>query len=484
MSRNLGVFSLYMWEEAPRRAPTLVLLAALTALSCARSQDSAAKVASPEPTPPPNASAAVVPLPTPALARAGGVNIADVVERVLPSVVSVSSKRATPSLPFGFGPPGSGLGSGVVVGPGLVVTNNHVVADADELKVKTADKRELPAKVLGTDPKSDLAVLEVSGDTKGLVPLELGDSSRLRLGDVVLAVGNPFGVGQTVTQGIVSAVARTQIGVTDYQFFIQTDAAINPGNSGGALVDMAGRLVGINTAIYSRTGGSLGIGFAIPVNMVRVVVDSARAGSPVVRRPWLGATLQEVTPDIAESLGLKRPAGALVANVSPNSPASQAGLRPGDVIVAIDGQSVEDPKAFEFRFVTRPLGSKAQLTIERAGRTVSTTVTLEAAPEAPREEVVIRSRSPFAGVKVANLSPALAEELRLDPTAEGVVIVEVASGSTADVLGFRPGDIVAAVNNERIAKSRDLERVAAKAAPQWDITIVRGGRQINVTFRG
>lgn len=429
-------------------------------------------------------------------------SFAPVAKRAAPAVVNIHAMRMVRQThpffddPFfrrffgeGFGIPSEraqrSLGSGVIVNPsGIVVTNHHVIEGAEAIRVALADRREFDAEVLLRDPRSDLAVLRIKNGRERFPVIEFGDSDQLEVGDIVLAIGNPFGVGQTVTQGIVSAVARTQIGVTDYQFFIQTDAAINPGNSGGALVDMAGRLVGINTAIYSRTGGSLGIGFAIPVNMVRVVVDSARAGSPVVRRPWLGATLQEVTPDIAESLGLKRPAGALVANVSPNSPASQAGLRPGDVIVAIDGQSVEDPKAFEFRFVTRPLGSKAQLTIERAGRTVSTTVTLEAAPEAPREEVVIRSRSPFAGVKVANLSPALAEELRLDPTAEGVVIVEVASGSTADVLGFRPGDIVAAVNNERIAKSRDLERVAAKAAPQWDITIVRGGRQINVTFRG
>lgn len=452
-------------------------------------------------------SAALVPLAAqqprvPASRAEIQLSFAPVAKRAAPAVVNIHAMRMVRQThpffddPFfrrffgeGFGIPSEraqrSLGSGVIVNPsGIVVTNHHVIEGAEAIRVALADRREFDAEVLLRDPRSDLAVLRIKNGRERFPVIEFGDSDQLEVGDIVLAIGNPFGVGQTVTQGIVSAVARTQIGVTDYQFFIQTDAAINPGNSGGALVDMAGRLVGINTAIYSRTGGSLGIGFAIPVNMVRVVVDSALAGSPVVRRPWLGATLQEVTPDIAESLGLKRPAGALVANVSPNSPAAQAGLRPGDVIVAIDGQSVEDPKAFEFRFVTRPLGSKAQLTIERAGRTVSTTVTLEAAREAPREEVVIRSRSPFAGVKVANLSPALAEELRLDPTAEGVVIVEVASGSTADVLGFRPGDIVAAVNNERIAKSRDLERVAAKAAPQWDITIVRGGRQINVTFRG
>lgn len=430
-------------------------------------------------------------------------SFAPVAKRVAPAVVNIHAMRMVRQThpffddPFfrrffggeGFGIPGErvqrSLGSGVIVNPsGIVVTNHHVIEGAEAIRIALTDRREFDAEVLLRDPRSDLAVLRIKDSRERFPAVEFGDSDQLEVGDIVLAIGNPFGVGQTVTQGIVSAVARTQIGVTDYQFFIQTDAAINPGNSGGALVDMAGRLVGINTAIYSRTGGSLGIGFAIPVNMVRVVVDSARAGSPVVRRPWFGASLQAVTPEIAESLGLKRPAGALVASVSAGSPAARAGLRPGDVIVAINGHVVEDPKAFEFRYVTRPLGSTTQLTIERAGRSLTAAVTLEAAPDAPRDEVVIRSRSPFAGAKVANLTPALAEELRLDPSVEGTVIVEVAEGSTADVLGFRPGDIVAAVNNERIAKSRDLERVAAKAAPQWDITIVRGGRQINVTFRG
>ena len=190
----------------------------------------------------------------------------------------------------------------------------------------------------------------------------------MQVGDVVLAIGNPFGVGQTVTHGIVSALARTQVGITDYQFFIQTDAAINPGNSGGALVDLGGKLVGINTAIFSRSGGSQGIGFAIPANMVRVVVASARGGGSVVKRPWLGARLQAVTPEIAESLGLKRPAGALVASVTPQSPAARAGLKTSDLIVAIDGQAVEDPNAFDYRFATKSLGGAAKLGVMRAGK--------------------------------------------------------------------------------------------------------------------
>src|SRR5690606_30037029 len=209
------------------------------------------------------------------------------------------------------------------------------------------------------------------------------------------------------------------VGITDYQFFIQTDAAINPGNSGGALVDLSGRLVGINTAIFSRSGGSQGIGFAIPAEMVKVVVSSARGGGSAVKRPWLGAKLQKVTPAIAESLGLKRNSGALVASVSANSPAARAGIKIGDVIVSIDEQTVDDQNGFEYRFGTRPLGAQARLGVIREGRETTAVVALQSAPDGPREELVIRSRSPLSGAKVGNLSPALAEELRLDPSAEG-----------------------------------------------------------------
>jgi len=300
----------------------------------------------------------------------------------------------------------------------------------------------------------------------------------------VLAIGDPFGVGQTVTHGIVSAVARTQVGISDYQFFIQTDAAINPGNSGGALVDLSGRLVGINTAIYSRSGGSQGIGFAIPANMVRVVVASARGGSAAVKRPWLGARLQEVTPEIADSLGLKRPSGALVANVATGGPAARAGIKTGDLIVSIDGTVIDDPNSFDYRFATKPLGGNAQVALLRQGREVAVTVGLQTAPESPREEVEIRARSPFLGAKVANLSPALADELRLDAQAEGVVIVSIADGSTAQSIGFRKGDIVISVNNQKIERSADLDRVTRAGGRQWRVTINRGGQQISVMFSG
>ena len=327
-------------------------------------------------------------------------------------------------------------------------------------------------------------MLRIRAQNEHFPALELADSDALEVGDVVLAIGNPFAVGQTVTHGIVSAVARTQVGITDYQFFIQTDAAINPGNSGGALVDLGGRLVGINTAIFSRSGGSQGIGFAIPANMVKVVVASAKSGGSIVQRPWLGARLQAVTPEIAEGLGLKRPSGALIASVTPTSPAARAGIKTSDLIVAIDGQPVEDANAFDYRFATKPIGGSARLGIVRAGKELTLNVALEAAPDTPHEELVIASPSPFQGAKVSNLSPALADRLRLDPSAQGVVIVEIANGSPAQSLGFQPGDLVLSVNNAKIAKTRDLERVAGQSTRRWSITIVRAGQQLSVELRG
>ena len=428
---------------------------------------------------------------------------APVVQKAAPSVVNVYAAKIVENRnpfmddPFFrrfFGGGGGGmpreqvqrsLGSGVIVdGSGLVMTNNHVIEGASEVKIALADKREFEAEVLLKDARTDLAVLKVKDGREKFTAIDLGNSDDLQVGDVVLALGNPFGVGQTVTHGIVSALARTQVGITDYQFFIQTDAAINPGNSGGALVDLTGRLIGLNTAIFSRSGGSQGIGFAIPVNMVKVVIASAKSGGTTVRRPWLGAKLQNVTPDIAESLGLKRPVGALVATVTDKSPAARAGLKTGDLIVAVDGQTVDDHNAFDYRFATKPLGGSAQLGVVRAGRETKLAIALETAPETPREEVVIQARSPFMGVKIANISPALADEMRLDASAEGVVVLDVAQGSLAQSLGFQRGDVIAQVNDEKIARTRDLDRVSKERQRAWRITIVRGGQSISVTFGG
>jgi Do/DeqQ family serine protease len=377
------------------------------------------------------------------------------------------------------------LGSGVLVdAAGLVVTNNHVIEGADQVKVSLHDKREFEAEIVLKDGRTDLAVLRIKDGGERFHALDFADSDSLQVGDVVLAIGNPFGVGQTVTHGIVSALARTQVGISDYQFFIQTDAAINPGNSGGALVDLTGKLVGINTAIFSRSGGSQGIGFAIPANMVRVVVASAKTGGTAVKRPWLGARLQAVTPDIAESLNLKRPSGALVTSLAPNSAAARAGLRVSDLIVSVDGQEVEDPNAFDYRFATRPLGGHAKLGIIRSGLEETLSVALEIAPELPRDELVLTTRSPFLGAKVWNLSPALSEELRIDPTSQGVIIADIIPGSPAQSYGFQRGDIVLQVNNQKITKTQDLQRATNQQNRIWRVTIKRNGQQMSVVLSG
>jgi Do/DeqQ family serine protease len=378
------------------------------------------------------------------------------------------------------------LGSGVIVHEtGLVITNHHVIEGATEIRIALADRREFEAEVVLRDPRSDLAVLRIQRSKEKFAPIEIADSDEVEVGDLVLAMGDPFGVGQTVTQGIVSATARTRVGITDFQFFIQTDAAINPGNSGGALVDINGRLIGINTAIFSRSGGSHGIGFAIPTNMVKVVIASALAGNKLVARPYFGARLQPVTAEIAESLNLKRPAGSLVASITPNSPAAKAGLRAGDVILEVDGVAADDPAALNYRYALKTIGSTATLAIERNGKSASLTIRLEAAPERQADEILISSRSPFEGVRVSNFTAEIANRLRADPgSAEGVVVINIADGSTAQRVGLRPGDIILEVNGARIESTGDLERAARQEAKEWRLTISRGGQKRNVVLRG
>jgi Do/DeqQ family serine protease len=426
-------------------------------------------------------------------------SFAPVVKRVAPAVVNVYAARVIENrIPmfddpifrrfFGSSPREQvqrSLGSGVIVDPaGLVVTNFHVIENADQVRVSLADKREFEADIVLKDQHADLAVLRLKDARERFAAIELGDSDALQVGDLVLALGNPFGVGQTVTHGIVSAVARTQVGITDYQFFIQTDAAINPGNSGGALVDLSGRLLGINTAIFSRSGGSQGIGFAIPVNMVRGVIASAQGGSAVVRRPWLGAKLQAVTQEIAESLNLRRPVGALVASVAARSPAGRAGMRTGDVVVSVDGQDIDDVNAFDYRFATKPLGGVSQIGVLRGGREVRLAVALESAPDIEREETLIKARSPLLGAKVANLSPAVADQLRMDLDSKGVVVTDVENGSTAQSFGLQKGDIVLSLNNAKIESTQDLVRALSQPSRLWRLTIQRGGQQISAVFSG
>ena len=380
------------------------------------------------------------------------------------------------------------LGSGVLVGTdGVVVTNNHVIQGSGEaeITVALADGREFPAKLILKDEHSDLAVLRLDAEGVEFPSIEFSDSDSLEVGDLVLAIGDPFGVGQTVTSGIVSALARTQVGISDYQFFIQTDAAINPGNSGGALVDMDGRLAGINTAIFSKSGGSHGIGFAIPSNLVRLVVQSALKGGKV-QRPWLGASLQTLTPDIADSLGLDAPSGALIAKVHAKGPAARAGLLAGDVVVSVDGKKVQDPQGLQYRFITKGVGGSTELGVMRKGQPVKTTITLIAPIEDPPRDVRdLPGRHPLAGCKVANLSPAVAQEVGMeDDTREGVVVLEVAERSAAARFGVRRGDVVVAINDEKIASVDQLAGILAVPTGTWRLSVERGGKVYSLAIQG
>jgi Do/DeqQ family serine protease len=448
------------------------------------------------------AAASAVERATPPSPSEVRLSFAPVVRKVRPAVVNVYASRTEtrpqnplfddPIFRHFFGDQGGGgrtaqsLGSGVIVDrSGLIVTNNHVIEGMTEAKVALSDHREFETKIVLRDPRSDLAVLKIKGGGDDFPVLELGDSDAIEVGDFVIAIGNPFGVGQTVTQGIVSALARTQIGANDYGFFIQTDAAINPGNSGGALVDLDGRLVGINAAIISRSGGSMGLGFAIPVNMVKSVIDAAKGGVRSVRRPWLGASLQNVSEDIAESIGLDRPTGALVASVVEAGPAAEAGLKRGDVITAIDGQEVDDAGGVGFRLAVRPLGGEAKLGVLRDGKRMELSLRLGSAPETPpRDPVKIKTKSPFEGATCVNISPAVIEDMSLQEASKGVVVAEVEEGSTAAELGVQKGDVVVAVNGQKIETTHDLERAAAARSNAWRLVIQRGGQIIQSLIGG
>lgn len=376
------------------------------------------------------------------------------------------------------------LGSGVIVqSDGLIVTNFHVISGADEIKVVLADRREFTATVLREDERSDLAVLKI--ETSDELPyIEIGNSDELEVGDLVIAIGNPFGVGQTVTSGIVSGLARTNVGISDFNFFIQTDAAINPGNSGGALLRMDGKLAGVNTAIFSRSGDSQGIGFAVPANMVRTVIAGAGIAGRL-QRPWLGANTQDVTAEIAEAIGLVRPIGALVAELHPDGPARRSGLRVGDIITEIDGQRVDDMESLEFRIATGVIGDTADLSVMRADGDIRIRLPLEAPPEIPpRDEALLRGAQPIAGATVVNLSPAVAEERGLSRLATGVVIVDVARGSPAARLGFRPDDIVLEVNDTEIESVATLLSVVAASPDAWRLAILRDGKELTLTVPG
>ena len=430
-------------------------------------------------------------------------SFAPVVKETSPAVVNVYARRLVSQRdqgPFSdpffrkfFGGDGvlgaprervqNSLGSGVIVdGKGLIVTNNHVIQGGSDIRVVLADRREFEAKLLVADERTDLAVLKIEPGDEVLPALNMGDSDDLEVGDLVLAIGNPFGVGQTVTSGIVSALARTQVGITDYQFFIQTDAAINPGNSGGALIDLKGNLIGINTAIFSRSGGSIGIGFAIPANMVKTVVQSAETGGRI-QRPWIGAETQDVTAEIANSLGFARPEGALIAGLHPNSPLAVAGLKRGDVILGLDGKPVENAKELSYRVATAQIGSSAIVEYQRGTERRETRIKLIAAPETTaRDETLMEGNTPFTGLVVANLSPAVADELGLPSGSTGVVAADVKGGPARRI--FRKGDVLLEVNGVVIDSVDTLSSAVKTGEGFWQFAINRAGRVIRMQLGG
>ena len=421
---------------------------------------------------------------------------APVVKQAAPAVVNIFTERRvqTQGSPFFndpffqqfFGNEAMGvprerversLGSGVIIrGSGIVVTNHHVAGSADQIRVVLTDGREFPAKIVGTDERSDLCVLQLQ-DVKDTLPaLELSDSDQLQVGDMVLAIGNPFDVGQTVTSGIVSALARSKVGVGDFRSFIQTDAAINPGNSGGALITSEGRLIGINTAIYSRSGGSIGIGFAIPSTMVKTVVASILKEGRAIR-PWVGAVWQSVTPDLARNLGLARPRGAAVTQVLAGSPGARAGLKAGDVVVKLNAHEVGDEQDLRYQLATLPVGGTAKLTVNRNGADVSLTLPLQAPPDTPtRDTRTLVGRQPLSGATVSNLNPALADEMGIPYTEPGVVVNRSDANSFAGRFGLKPGDMILDINGQPVKKVEDLNVPLRESLEGWVITVGRDGR--------
>jgi Do/DeqQ family serine protease len=430
-------------------------------------------------------------------------SFAPLVERTAPSVVNIYAEKVIHSrsatryldgsafwrlfrdtLLFGYGHDRfeNSLGSGVIVAAnGVVVTNHHVVQSANGVLVALPSGQVYPARVLGSDPRTDLAVLLVDADGLALPTIDFGDSDRLKVGDQVIAIGNPFGLGQTVTSGIVSAVARTSFGVGDFRFFIQTDAAINPGNSGGALVAMDGKLVGINTAINSSSGGSQGLGFAIPSNMARAIVDSAVKGQTLVR-PWIGLTTRPIPARLAALLGLLTSRGVFVTDVYKGGPADSAGLQQGDVVLAIDEFPIGDPQELRYRVATRMNGSMTRLTVERGGELHQVAVTLKPPPdEPPRNESWMPNLSPLRGAKVASLSPAFAEEIGVDSGISGVVILTVGVAAAAYRLGLREGDIIRAIDDRPVRAVDDLLALHVLPFKSYRITLERAGRMLAIT---
>lgn len=422
---------------------------------------------------------------------------APVAKRVLPAVVNIASSKIirtrSPFLsdPFFrkfFGdefsrvPRGQrerSLGSGVIVNAGgYILTNSHVVAGADEITIYLGDKREFKGRIVGADPQTDVAVVKI--EAKGLPVLTFGDSSKVQVGEFALAVGNPFGIGQTVTMGIISATGRSGLGIEDYEDFLQTDAAVNPGNSGGALVNVRGELIGINTAIVSgEGGGNEGVGFAVPINMARTVMDEFQKHGKVTRG-WLGVSIQPVTPQIAQAFGLTgQLRGALVADVTPHSPAERSGIKKGDIILELNGAQISDSQELRLKLATLAPGATVKLKIFRDRQEREIAVTLAESPTKPESEVSPGGQAgpgPGIGISVEKLTPLIARQLGLPPDTKGVVVAEVTPGSVAEQEGVQRGDVIEEMDRKSISTPDQFQRAIRQAGNQSILLLInRGG---------
>jgi serine protease Do len=447
--------------------------------------------------------------PRAAVPVAPTIGFAPIVKQALPAVVNISSSKMIkvrnnlPSDPFFsdpffqqfFGQDYSqqfrnrpqqerehSLGSGVIVAKnGYILTNNHVVDGASEITVDLADKRHFTAKVVGTDPQFDLAVLKI--DANDLQTLTFGDSKKLEIGDYVLAIGDPFGVGETVTMGIVSATGRTNVGIEGqqgYEDFIQTDAAINPGNSGGALIDAHGDLVGINTAIATSSGGNEGVGFAIPIDMARNVMTQLIEHGKVVRG-YLGVGIEQMTPALAKQFGVSRTEGAVITQVDPGTPAAKAGLRQGDVILAMDGQTIADYTEFRLRIAQAAPNTTVQLKVWRSGKEIDVPVTLGEQPanlQAASNGQAGPAEGVMSGVQVEDLTPQIARQLGVSPSAQGVVVSQVASESAAAQSGLQQGDVIEEVNHQAVHNVQEFNRALAHGGKNSALLLVARGNQM------
>ena len=380
------------------------------------------------------------------------------------------------------------LGSGVIVSKnGYIITNNHVIEQAETIKVLLSNKRDYEAKLIGADPKSDIAVIKIDADDLSALPW--GDSNALKVGDIVFAIGNPFGLNQTVTMGVISAVGRANVGIADYEDFIQTDAAINPGNSGGALLNARGELIGINTAIVSRSGGYQGIGFAVPSAMAQQVMDSLIKYKKVVRG-WLGVTIQEVTSDLAEEFNVKDLNGALVSNVVKGSPAAKAGIKQGDVIIQYNGKRVKETGHLRNMVSQTPVGTKAKVKFLRKGKAREVTVTIAELPKnlaglSKVEPAHGEKSKALAGLVVREITPEIARRFGLDENEKGIVIIQADRNSRAFAAGLRPGDLILQINQQDIVTINDYEKAASKIKPGERILLLirKKGQDLFITIR-